>query len=95
MIFSINTVSLRQAITPDRLLGRVNATMRFVFQSALPLGAVVGGILGTTIGLRAALAVGAAGMLLVVVALLVSPVRALQAQPPVVESGSVGAVVLG
>ena len=93
MIFSVNTVSLRQAITPDRLLGRVNATMRFVFQSALPLGAIVGGILGTTLGLRPTLAAGAGGMLLVVVALLLSPVRALREQPMVVDDGIPGVVV--
>ncbi len=86
MIFSVNTVSLRQAITPDRLLGRVNATMRFTFQSALPIGAVVGGLLGTVVGLRPTMVVGAGGMLLVVAALLRSPVRALQKQPTTLDN---------
>ena len=92
MIFSVNTVSLRQAITPDRLLGRVNATMRFAFQSVLPVGAVVGGFLGTALGLRLTMLVGAGGMLLVVAALLLSPIRALRAQPTMVDSGIPGEV---
>ena len=90
MVFSVNTVSLRQAITPDRLLGRVNATMRFTFQSALPIGAVAGGLLGTAVGLRLTIVVGASGMLLVVVALLLSPIRAIREQPTILDSGLAG-----
>ena len=49
------TWRLRQAITPDRLLGRMTATMRFLTVAAAPLGSLVGGALATVIGLRGTL----------------------------------------
>ena len=45
-VFNINQLSLRQSITPDRLQGRVNATMRFIMWGVTPVGAILGGILG-------------------------------------------------
>ena len=77
-VFSINAVSLRQAITPDRLLGRVNGTMRFIVWGSRPIGSLAGGFLGGLIGLPMTLVVGAFGMLLAFVPLLVSPIPRLQ-----------------
>jgi predicted MFS family arabinose efflux permease len=74
LVFSINSVSVRQAITPDRLLGRVNGTMRFVVWGMRPIGSVLGGYLGGHIGLPATLVVGAVGMLVAFVPLLGSPI---------------------
>jgi MFS family permease len=81
-VFQINQLSLRQAITPERLLGRVNASMHFVGQGAMLLGALVGGLLGDTIGVRPTLLVGAGGSLLVAVMLALSPLRGVTADPP-------------
>lgn len=53
--WNINQASLGQAVTPERLLGRMNATTRFVVWSMMPVGALGGGILGDWIGLRAAM----------------------------------------
>ncbi len=78
LIFSVNAVSLRQAITPDRLLGRVNGTMRFIVWGSRPIGSLLGGYLGGRIGLPATLAVGAFGMLLAFVPLLASPLPRMQ-----------------
>lgn len=78
LVFQINAVSLRQAITPDRLLGRVNGTMRCTVWGARPIGSLLGGILGSQIGLPATLVVGAFGMLLAFVPLLASPVPGLR-----------------
>ncbi len=50
-MYNINQVSLRQTITPDRLQGRMNATMRTIVWGTIPAGSFVGGILGSTIGL--------------------------------------------
>ncbi len=80
-VTSINQISLRQAITPDRLLGRVNGTMRFVSLGLAPLGALVGGLLGDLIGLRPTLVVGAIGLQIGFVILYLSPVRALTDVP--------------
>ncbi len=76
VLYGINYLALRQAITPDRLLGRMTATMRFLTVAAAPVGSLVGGVLATGIGLRATLlTVGALGLALSAAAVLWSPVR--------------------
>lgn len=76
-IYQINQLSLRQRITPERLLGRVNASIQVIGQGAVLLGALTGGLLGESIGLRPTLFVGASGVLIVAVALACSPLRTL------------------
>jgi MFS family permease len=76
VLYGINYLALRQAITPDRLLGRMTATMRFLTVAAAPLGSLAGGALATAIGLRATLlSVGVLGLALAAAAVLWSPVR--------------------
>lgn len=84
-MYNINQVSLRQAITPHRLQGRMNASMRFIVWGTMPLGSLAGGALGTAIGLRPTLFIGAIGSFLAVLWVFFSPVRALQRQPDPVE----------
>jgi MFS family permease len=60
VLWNVVTVSLRQRITPDRLLGRMNASYRLVGWGTMPIGAVLGGFLAETLGLRATFAVAAA-----------------------------------
>ncbi len=81
VVYNVNQVSLRQAITPGRMQGRMNATMRFVVWGTMPIGALAGGALGGAIGLRASLWIAALGGLLSVVAPLLSPVRKLRSMP--------------
>src|SRR5205823_7386995 len=76
--FNINQVSLRQSITPDRLQGRVNATMRFIMWGVTPVGALLGGILGGAIGLQPTLLLAASGVLLAFVWAFFSPLRVLR-----------------
>lgn len=73
--YFVTAVSLIQAITPDHLLGRTNASRRFVVQSMIPLGALLGGVLGTFVGLRPTIAIGAVGASLAVLPLFFSPLR--------------------
>jgi MFS family permease len=80
-VYNINQVSLRQAITPLRMQGRMNATMRFMVWGTLPIGSFVGGILGNTIGLRPTLWVAAIGGIFSFIPPLFSPVRTLQKIP--------------
>ena len=76
VLWGINYLSLRQAITPDRLLGRMTATMRFLTVAAAPLGSLAGGALATAIGLRnTLLTVGVLALALTAGAVLWSPVR--------------------
>ncbi len=77
-IYNINQRSLRQAITPDRLLGRMTASMRFLVWGTMPVGALLGGILGTTLGVQQTLWIGAAGASLAFLSVLLSPVRGLR-----------------
>ena len=76
--WSINQSSFRQAICPANLQGRVNATMRFFAAGTVPLGSITGGILGDILGLRLAIGVAAAGLLLAPLWLVLSPVRAIR-----------------
>jgi MFS family permease len=81
LIAIVNEVSLRQSVTPDRLLGRVNATMRFLNAGMIPVGALIGGALGGMIGLRETLLVGVAGMLLTGIWVTFSPLRTTRETP--------------
>ncbi len=84
VLYAINYLALRQALTPDRLLGRMTATMRFLTVAAAPLGSLAGGALATGIGLRHTLwVVGSLGLALTVAAMRWSPVRLHRALPAV------------
>jgi predicted MFS family arabinose efflux permease len=83
--YDINSVSLRQAITPNRLQGRMNASMRFAEFAAMLAGTALGGVLGELIGLRQTLFVAVGGMVLAACWLLFSPVARLRAVEPVAE----------
>jgi MFS family permease len=80
-IYFINELSLRQAIVPQHLLGRVNASFSFVGMAASLLGVLVGGAIGQTFGLRAAVAVGVICGATARLWLTRSPVRDLRAAP--------------
>jgi MFS family permease len=61
MVYNVAQVSYRQAICPPRLLGRMNAAVRWVVWGTLPLGGLLGGVLGTVLGVRPTLWIGFAG----------------------------------
>ena len=81
VIYNVNQVSLRQAITPDRIQGRMNATMRFMVWGTMPIGSFLGGVLGNAIGLRPTLWIAAIGGLLSFLPPFLSPVRTLERIP--------------
>jgi predicted MFS family arabinose efflux permease len=68
-------VSFRQAVTPDRLLGRMTASFRFLLMGALAVGAALAGTLGEMASPRTALLAGAVAIALVWVPIFASPVR--------------------
>jgi MFS family permease len=80
-IYDISELSLRQAVTPDQLRGRVNATRYFAFFGVIPIGALLGGALGATIGLRTTLVVAAIGLLFASLWIVFSPIRRLGPDP--------------
>jgi hypothetical protein len=63
-LWNVDTVTLRQLIIPDHLLGRVISAHRLISWGSLSLGALAGGVLATTVGLRATLLATAAASLL-------------------------------
>ncbi len=74
-LYFVNQLSLRQAITSVRLLGRVTAARRFVLFGVATVGAFIGGALGESIGLRATLLVGSAALAMELVLLLLPTIR--------------------
>ncbi len=88
--WGINGGSLQQAVTPDRLLGRVNATQQIALFGINPIGAVVGGAVASVVGLQATLTIAAAGAALTALYLAMTPVRGLR-EIPVGEPAEVGA----
>jgi Na+/melibiose symporter-like transporter len=71
--WNVVTVSLRQRIVPDRLLGRVNASYRLLAWGTMPVGAALGGLVGETFGLRSVFLVfGGLSLLLVLGRLVVT-----------------------
>jgi len=75
VIYNVNQVSLRQSITPDRLQGKMNATMRFLVWGVFPIGGLAGGFLGGALGLRPTIIISGIGMLLSPLWVLFSPVK--------------------
>ncbi|WP_022892918.1 MFS transporter [Agromyces subbeticus] len=70
---SVILVTIRQLRTPDRLLGRVNASMRWITYGTIAIGAGAGGLVGELLGTRAGLAIGAVLGLATVVWVALSP----------------------
>jgi predicted MFS family arabinose efflux permease len=81
IVYNIAQVSYRQTICPDRLLGRMNASVRFVVWGTIPLGGLAGGALGEWLGLRGTVWVAAVLLALAMVWLLCSPLRHLRDIP--------------
>jgi MFS family permease len=90
-ISNVHVVSIRQTATPDRLLGRMNASYRTVVYGAIPLGALLGGVLGELIGLRETLTVAAVGLLLAPLWVLRSPIPGMRRLPPPLQEAPIGA----
>jgi len=80
-INNVLQVSFRQRATPDRLLGRMNAAMRFLLTGALALGSALAGLLGQYVGVRAVLWVGAAGLATAWLPSFLSPLRTMRQLP--------------
>ncbi len=85
VVYNINQVSLRQAIVPKNIQGRMNASMRWIVWGTIPAGAITGGVLAEVFGLREAIVIGVIGGLFSFLWVFLSPVRSLKDVPEPME----------
>ncbi|RKR90907.1 putative MFS family arabinose efflux permease [Micromonospora pisi] len=81
VLFNIAAMSYRQRITPPEILGRVNATFLWICYGVIPLGALVGGTLGSQLGLRTALWICVLGTWSAALFVVFSPLRKMRDLP--------------
>ena len=77
VLYNVTAISLIQTLTPDRLLGRANASRRWIVWGTIPLGSLSGGALSTAIGVRPTLFVGTIGASFCFLFLLAKPLRSI------------------
>jgi MFS-type transporter involved in bile tolerance (Atg22 family) len=89
-IWNVNTITLRQALTPMRVLARMNATYRMLLFGALPAGAIAAGLLGSAVGMKSTLVISVIVLLSPVLWMAFSPVFRLREMPlgPLSDTGS-------
>ncbi len=80
-VYNINQISLRQAVTPDRLQGRMNATMRTLAFGTLAAGSFIGGVVGAYLGIILTMMAGALVSALAAIWILFPPVISLREIP--------------
>jgi MFS family permease len=87
VLYNVTQVSMRQAITPERLQGRMNSVIRFIVWGVMPLGQLTGGAIASTVDLRTAIWIGAIGVSAASLPVTIGPVRTLREVPHVGEEG--------
>jgi MFS family permease len=81
LVYNIMQLTMRQRVCPPRLLGRMNASIRFAVWGVMPLAALASGYLGAHIGLVPTMLIGAAGSFLATAPVLFSPLRRMGTLP--------------
>lgn len=81
IVFNVLRLSLRQALTPDRLQGRASATNQVIQVGVQPIGSLLGGAIGSWYGVQAALIIGVIGMFLAAAWVWRSPTAGLKEMP--------------
>jgi MFS family permease len=88
VLYNIAQVSLRQAITPEHFLGRMNATMRFLVWGTIPIGSVIGAALSEVVGVRTTIWISAILACFAFLPVLFSSVRRIQTIPTAIPEES-------
>lgn len=81
LVYNIVQLSMRQRVCPPRLLGRMNASIRFAVWGVMPLAALASGFLGENLGLVPTMLIGAAGSFLATAPVVFSPLRRMRTLP--------------
>jgi MFS family permease len=89
IVYNVTQVSFRQRLCPPGLLGRMNASVRFIVYGTMPVGSLLGGALGTWLGLVPALSIAVAGSFLAAVPVVFSPLLRMRDLPDEWDGGRV------
>ena len=84
-IFSVHSLSVRIALSPAGQLGKITATFRLIIYGTIPIGALLAGVLGNQFGIRAAILLGAAPLLVLSTLFWFSAVRHAEISAPATE----------
>lgn len=90
LIYNITQVTFRQRITPRRLLGRMNASVRFCVWGVMPIAALLSGALGAWLGVVPTMWIGAAGQLLSAAFVVIGPFWSMRQLPDAAPAQGVG-----
>jgi predicted MFS family arabinose efflux permease len=88
VIYNITQVSFRQRLCPPALLGRMNASVRFLVWGSMPIGGLAGGFLGAAIGVLPTIWVAAIGQLVAALPVLLSPLVRMRELPRQVSTAA-------
>ena len=83
--YNVTQVSFRQRLCPPQLLGRMNASVRFIVFGTIPLGGLLGGVLATWLGVLPTLWISVAGQGLSVLPVALSPLLRMRDLPAQAE----------
>jgi ABC-type branched-subunit amino acid transport system permease subunit len=86
--FGVNMQTTRQAITPMRLMGRMDTAMRFCFKGMASLGGAAGGLTASRFGLNTTLTLGVAGLAFTFVVFFGSELSQFDNSPDSISSGA-------
>lgn len=86
LVYNITQVTMRQRLTPPHLLGRMNASIRFVVWGVMPIGALISGVLGSTIGVVPTMWIGTIGTTFAAGWVLFSPLTRMKVLPTGLEA---------
>ncbi len=81
VLYNITQVSFRQRLCPRPLLGRMNASIRFIVWGCMPIGSFIGGVLAATFSVRTVLWISVAGALVAALPVLLSPLITMGKMP--------------
>jgi hypothetical protein len=81
LLYNVTQVSFRQRLCPPELLGRMNASIRFIVYGCMPIGSFIGGVLGVAYGARAVYWISAFGFVLAALPVVFSPLMTMRDMP--------------
>jgi hypothetical protein len=90
VIYNVTQVSFRQRVCPPALLGRMNASVRFIVWGTMPIGGLLGGLLGSAIGIVPTLWITVGGALLAAMPVVWSPLISMRHLPRELEATAPG-----